>query len=303
MRVFVAGASGAIGEPLIAELLKQGHSVVGMTTSEARAKQLESQGAEAVIVDALHAAEVEAALRQAKAEVVIDELTRLPREPGDMPKYAAGDRRLRLEGGGNLLRAAIANGVQRYLQQSSGFFLQAAEGTLADESSPLDVNASPSVAASARTYVELEARLFNSGAIEGVALRYGFFYGPKTWYYPGEAAANMVMRQQNPIVGKGEGVSSFVHIDDAAVATVAALTAEPGVYNLVDDDPSPQALWLPAFAKFVGAPEPPRMSEAEVKAAAGEDAVYYATKLSGASNAKAKRVLGWNPRRLEWLKG
>jgi len=303
MRVFVAGASGAIGEPLIAELLKQGHSVVGMTTSEERAKQLESQGAEAVIVDALHAAEVEAALRQAKAEVVIDELTRLPREPGDMPKYAAGDRRLRLEGGGNLLRAAIANGVQRYLQQSSGFFLQAAEGTLADESSPLDVNASPSVAASARTYVELEARLFNSGAIEGVALRYGFFYGPKTWYYPGEAAANMVMRQQNPIVGKGEGVSSFVHIDDAAVATVAALTAEPGVYNLVDDDPSPQALWLPAFAKFVGAPEPPRMSEAEVKAAAGEDAVYYATKLSGASNAKAKRVLGWNPRRLEWLKG
>ena len=303
MRVFVAGASGAIGEPLIAELLKQGHSVVGMTTSEARAKQLESQGAEAVIVDALHAAEVEAALRQAKAEVVIDELTRLPREPGDMPKYAAGDRRLRLEGGGNLLRAAIANGVQRYLQQSSGFFLQAAEGTLADESSPLDVNASPSVAASARTYVELEARLFNSGAIEGVALRYGFFYGPKTWYYPGEAAANMVMRQQNPIVGKGEGVSSFVHIDDAAVATVAALTAEPGVYNLVDDDPSPQALWLPAFAKFVGAPEPPRMSEAEVKAVAGEDAVYYATKLSGASNAKAKRVLGWNPRRLEWLKG
>ena len=151
--------------------------------------------------------------------------------------------------------------------------------------------------------MELEARLFNSGAIEGVALRYGFFYGPKTWYYPGEAAANMVMRQQNPIVGKGEGVSSFVHIDDAAVATVAALTAKPGVYNLVDDDPSPQAVWLPAFAKFVGAPEPPRMSEAEVKAIAGEDAVYYATKLSGASNAKAKRVLGWNPRRLEWLKG
>ena len=301
MRVFVAGASGAIGEPLIAELLKHGHSVVGMTTSETRAKYLESQGAEAAIVDAFDASAVEAALKQAKAEVVIDELTSLPRELSDMPKYAAGDRRLRIEGGGNLFRAAIASGVRRYLQQSSGFFLKAAKGTLADESSPLDVNASPSVAASARTYTELEARLFSTGAVEGVALRYGFFYGPKTWYHPGEAAANMVMRQQNPVVGKGEGVSSFVHINDAAVATVLALTAEPGVYNLVDDDPSPQSVWLPAFAKFIGAPEPPQMSEAEVTAVAGEDVAYYATKLSGASNAKAKRVLGWKPRRLEWL--
>jgi nucleoside-diphosphate-sugar epimerase len=228
-------------------------------------------------------------------------LTSLPKEQTDMPKYAAGDRKLRIEGGGNLFRAAIASGVRRYLQQSSGFFLKAAEGALADESSPLDVNASPSVAASARTYTELETRLFSSNAIEGVALRYGFFYGPKTWYHPGEAAANMVMRQQNPVVGKGEGVSSFVHINDAAIATVASLTAEPGVYNIVDDDPSPQAMWLPAFAKFVGAPEPPHMSEAEVTALAGEDIVYYATKLSGASNAKAKRVLGWKPRRLEWL--
>jgi nucleoside-diphosphate-sugar epimerase len=301
MRVFVAGASGAIGEPLVAELLKKGHSVVGMTTSEARAKILESRGAEAVIVDAFHAAEVEAALRQANAEAVIDELTSRPKEQSDMPKYAAGDRRLRIEGGGNLFRAAIASGVRRYLQQSSGFFLKAAEGTLADESSPLDINASPGVAASARTYTELEARLFSSSVIEVVALRYGFFYGPKTWYHPGEAAAKMVMRQQNPVVGKGEGVSSFVHIDDAAAATVAALTAEPGVYNVVDDDPSPQAVWLPAFAKFLGAPEPPHMSEKEVAAIAGEDVVYYATKLSGASNAKAKRVLGWKPRRLEWL--
>lgn len=111
----------------------------------------------------------------------------------------------------------------------------------------------------------------------------------------------MIMRRENPVVGKGEGVSSFVHIDDAAIGTVAALTAEPGVYNLVDDDPSPQAVWLPAFARFLGAPKPLWQSEAEMTAIAGEDAVYYATKLSGASNAKAKRVLGWGPRRLEWL--
>ncbi len=301
MRVFVAGASGAIGEPLTAELLKQGHSVVGMTTSEARAKNLQAQGVEAVIVDAFDAAAVESALRRAKPEVVIDELTSLPKDPSDMPKYAAGDRKLRIEGGGNLFRAAIATGVRRYLQQSSGFFLKAAAGILADESSLMDVNASPGIAASARTYTELEARLFSSDAIEGVALRYGFFYGPKTWYHPGEAAANQVMQQRNPVIGKGEGVSSFVHINDAAIATVALLTAEPGVYNLVDNDPSPQSVWLPAFAKFVGASPPPRLSEVEVEAIAGEDAVYYATKLSGASNAKAKHLLGWKPRRLEWL--
>jgi nucleoside-diphosphate-sugar epimerase len=301
MRVFVAGASGAIGEPLIAELLKQGHSVVGMTTSEARARILEGQGASAAIVNALDATAVEEALKRSKAEVVIDELTSLPREPSDMPKYAAGDRKLRTEGGGNLFRAALATGVRRYLQQSSGFFLKAAEGALADESSPLDVNASPGVAAAAGTYAALETRLFSSNAIEGVGLRYGFFYGRKTWYHPGESAANMAMRQQLPVIGSGQGVSSFVHINDAAIATVAALTAEAGVYNVVDDDPSPQNVWLPAFANFVGAPAPPHVSEVDAKALAGEDTVYYATKLSGAANAKAKRMLGWKPRRLEWL--
>jgi nucleoside-diphosphate-sugar epimerase len=187
------------------------------------------------------------------------------------------------------------------MQQSSGFFLKVAEGTLAEESSPMDVNASPSVAASARTYTELETRLFSSKAIEGVSLRYGFFYGPKTWYYPGGSAANMVMRKQYPVIGDKRGLSSFVHIHDAAIATAAAITAEAGVYNLVDDDPSPQSEWLPAFAKFLGAPAPPHVSEMIAKAMAGEDAVYYATKLSGASNAKAKRILGWKPRRLEWL--
>lgn len=301
MRVFVAGASGAIGEPLIAELLKQGHSVVGMTTNESRAKVLEAQGADAVIVDAFDPAAVETALRGSKAEVVIDELTSLPKDQSEMPKYAAGDSKLRLEGGGNLFRAAIAAGVRRYLQQSSGFFLRATEGTLADESSPLDVDASPGVAGSARTYRQIETRLFSSNAIEGVALRYGFFYGPKTWYYPGGSAAEMVMRRQIPVVGAGQGVSSFVHINDAAIATVLALTAEAGVYNLVDDDPSQQNVWLPAFAKFLGAPAPPHMTEAEVKAVAGDDAVYYATRLSGASNAKAKQILGWRPRQLEWL--
>ena len=301
MRVFVAGASGAVGEPLIAELLKQGHSVIGMTTTGAGATSLESQGAQAATVDAFDAAAVQAALEQLRVEAVIDELTSLPKEQSKMPEYAARDRRVRVEGGGNLYRAAIASGVQRYLQQSSGFFLKAEEGSLADESSPLRVEASPGVAASAKTYTELESRLFSSDKITAVALRYGFFYGPKTWYHPGEAAAEMVMRQQSPVVGNGQGVWSFVHIEDAARGTVAALTAESGVYNLVDDDPLPQSVWLPAFAKFLHAPDPPRVSEAEAESIGGEDAVYYSTKLSGASNAKAKRALQWRPRRLQWL--
>lgn len=301
MHVFLAGASGAIGEPLIAALLKQGHSVVGMTTSKERAKKLQAKGAEAVVVDAFDALAVQTAVRRSGAQVIIDQLTSLPKDLSDMPKYAAGDRRLRIEGGGNLFQAAVTSGVRRYLQQSSGFFLKGGGGTLADESSGFDVNASPGVAASAQTYAELEARLFSSDKIDGVALRYGFFYGPNTWYHPGGSAAEMVMRQEIPVVGRGEGVSSFVHIEDAVTGTVAALSAKPGVYNLVDDYPSPQAAWLPAFAKFLAAPNPPSMTEAEVKAAAGEDTVYYATNLSGASNAKAKRVLGWTPRRLEWL--
>ena len=301
MRVFVAGATGAIGGPLVAELLKQGHAVIGMTTSKARAEQLEQQGVETAVADGLDALAVEKALRRSKAEVVIDELTSLPNEQSELPKYAARDRRLRVEGGGNLFRAAISSGVRRYLQQSSGFFLKAAVGTLATESSPLDVNASPGVAESASTYAELESRLFGSNAIEGVALRYGFFYGPRTWYFPGGSAANMVTKQQIPVAGSGEGVASFVHIEDAAIATVKALDAEPGIYNVVDDDPSAQAIWLPAFAKFLGAPPPPHMEEELMRKLAGEDALYYATKLTGASNAKAKQALAWKPRRLQWL--
>ena len=143
--------------------------------------------------------------------------------------------------------------------------------------------------------------MLNADGIEGVALRYGFFYGPGTWYHPEGAAADQVRRREVPIVGAGTAVWSWVHIDDAALATVEALSAPPGVYNVVDDDPSPVSTWLPAFARAVGAPPPPVVSEREARAAFGEDAVYYGTRLRGASNAKAKRALGFAPGRLEWL--
>jgi nucleoside-diphosphate-sugar epimerase len=137
--------------------------------------------------------------------------------------------------------------------------------------------------------------------MEGVALRYGFFYGPGTWYHPQGASADRMRRQEVPVIGDGGGVWSWVQIEDAAVATADAATAPPGVYNVVDDDPSPVAVWLPAFARFVGAPPPPRISEQQARVSAGEDAVYYGTKLRGASNRKAKTTFGFQPRRLEWL--
>jgi 2-alkyl-3-oxoalkanoate reductase len=300
MRVFVAGASGAIGRPLIAELIRQGHTVIGMSQSEAGAKKLSKQGATAVVADAFDSAAVERALKDCKAEVVIDELTSLPKNPAEMSAYAAGDRKLRLEGGGNIHRAAQACGVRRYIQQGSGFFLKPGQG-LADESVGLAVDASPDVAASAQTYATLETRTLNSQPMEGVMLRYGFFYGPGTWYHPDGAAADAVRQQQTPLIGEGQGVWSYVHIEDAAVSTVAAITAAPGIYNIVDDDPSPTAVWLPRFAAFVGAPAPPRITEEQAREVVGEDAIYYAMKLRGASNKKARSTLNFRPRRLEWL--
>jgi nucleoside-diphosphate-sugar epimerase len=145
--------------------------------------------------------------------------------------------------------------------------------------------------------------VLSAEGIDGVALRYGFFYGPGTWYHPDGAAADQARKLELAIVGAGEGVWSWVHIEDAALATAAALTALPGVYNVVDGDPSPVSVWLPAFARSVGAPEPPRVTEEQARSAGGEDAVYYGTKLRGASNAKAKRIMRFAPRRLEWLVG
>src|SRR5262245_50990357 len=238
--------------------------------------------------------------RSPSRKVVIDELESLTKDPSDMAAAAPGDRKLRLEGGGNLHRAGLTCGARWYIQQASGFFLEPGTG-LADESAGLAVDASPRVAASARAYAELEARVLNAGELEGVALRYGFFYGPGTWYHPDGSAADQVHRQELPVIGDGGAVWTWVQIEDAAVATVDALTAPPGVYNVVDDDPSPVAAWLPAFARFVGAPPPARITEEQARASAGEDAVYYGTKLRGASNQKAKKTFGFAPRRLEWL--
>ena len=305
MRVLVAGATGAIGRPLIRGLKQRGHSVFGLVRaakSPDSTRTLTEMGAEALIGDALDATSVRAAIARVRADAVINELTSLPRHytPTEMKAAAERDARVRREGNLNLLAGMRESGVRRYVLQSSGFWYAPGPG-LADESSLLAVDGSPGVAAGARNYVALESTAFRVSEIDCVAMRYGFFYGPGTWYTNTGDMGEQVRRQQVPIIGAGQGVASFVHIEDAASATVAALECAPGAYNIVDDDASQQRVWLPAFARACGAPEPPQITEQAALATSGADSVYYATSLRGASNEKAKHELNFRPRPLEWM--
>ena len=196
-----------------------------------------------------------------------------------------------MEGNINLLAALRDAGVRRYLLQSFGFWYAPGAG-FANELVPFISSASPGVEASARTYQQLEARASAIPGIEFVVLRYGFFYGPGTWYTREGDIGDQLRRQQVPIIGEGQGVYSFVHIDDAVGATAAALECVPGAYNIVDGNPSPQHVWLAAFARAAGAPSPPRVSEEEALRTSGPDAVYYATRLRALPMRKPGVSLG-----------
>src|SRR5215475_4436671 len=301
MRLMIAGATGAIGRPLVRHLRANQHEVFALTQSRDSAPVLKEIGAEPVIADALDAAAVKAAVGRIRPGAVINELTSLPRHytAAEMAAAAERDHKVRTEGNANLLAALRDVGVRRYLLQSSGFWYAPGEG-LADEGEPFAYAASPAVAAGSRRYAELERTAATAG-IDFVALRYGFFYGPSTWFNADGDIGDRVRRRQVPVIGEGQGVWNWVHIEDAAAATAAALDRAPGAYNLVDNDPIPQHRWLPAFASAVGAPPPPRISEAEALATLGPDTVYYATRLRGAANDKAKRELNFRPRPLEWF--
>ncbi len=303
MKIFVAGGTGAIGRPLIAELLAKGHALVALTRSPEKAQALVNQGIEPAIADVFDSAAVKVAVSRAQPEVVIEQLTALPRTytRQSMNAAAALNNRIRLEGGANVLAAAQAAGVRRYLRQSVAFYAIPGRG-LADEVTPLAFEASPAVAAGAREVAELEQRLLGNPKMEGIILRYGFFYGPGTWFNPDGDVARQVRQQQFPIVGNGEGVWSWLHIKDAAIATIAAAEqGHPGIYLIANDQPLAVREWLPAFARWLNAPPPPQISVEDALKGTGADTVYYGTQMRGVSNAKARRELNFEPRPLEWI--
>lgn len=300
MKIFIAGATGAVGLPLVRALSTLGHQVTGMTRPGPGADRLRELGAQASFADAFDPDGVHRAIEAAAPDVVIDQLTWLPANPAEIIKAMPNDTRLHREGGANLIAAAEKLGVRRYIMQSRGFYLEAAAGELADETARLRYDAPGEIGESTRTIGAYEDRVLASPSLDGVVLRYGFFYGPGTWYRPDGAIADQARREESAIIGEGNGVWSFVHIDDAIAATVASLSAEPGVYNIVDDDPLPVSEWLPAFARWVGAPEPKRLGVEDALKSAGEEAVYYHTRLTGASNGRAKARLGFAPRPLLW---
>ncbi|MBE9002480.1 NAD(P)-dependent oxidoreductase [Nostoc sp. LEGE 12447] len=303
MKIFVAGATGAIGRPLIAQLLAQGHEVVALTRSLEKAKTLAEQGVELAIADVFDADAVKAAITRTQPEVVIEQLTSLPKTytSESMSAASALNTRIRREGGANVLAAAQVAGVRRYLRQSIAFWAIPGAG-LADEETPLAFDASPAVAADAHIVTEIEHHLLGSPNLEGIALRYGFLYGPGTWFAPDGDVAQQVRQQKFPIVGNGEGVWSWIHIEDAAIATVAAAErGNPGIYLITDDQPLAVREWLSAYAQWLNAPPPPQVSVEDALRISGADAVYYGTQMRGASNAKAKRELNFQPRPLEWI--
>ena len=299
MNVFVAGASGAIGRPLVAELVRRGHAVTGMTRSEAGAEALADLGAAVARVSAFDAA-VEQALRESQAEVVIDELTALPRARPRWPRPRRGTGSCGWRAAGTCIaprgRAGCGGTSSRRAASSCGRVPGSGTSPRGWRWTPAPAwRATPAPTPSWRRgcWTRKRSRASSCGTGSSTGRAPGT---TRTGRRPIRCGGSEV-----PIIGDGEGVWSWVHIDDAAVATADALTIPPGVYHVVDDDPSPVSTWLPAFARGVGAPPPPRVTVEQALAAAGEDAVYYGTRLRGASNAKAKRVFGFRPRRLEWL--
>jgi nucleoside-diphosphate-sugar epimerase len=305
MKVFVAGASGVIGRPLLRQLVAAGHEVTGMTRRQERAEEIRAAGAAAVVCDVFDAAALTTAVKQAAPEVVINQMTSLPHEynPRKASFYAATDR-VRREGGHNLVEAARAVGAKRFLTQSIAF-LYAPEGdwVKAEDARPFE-DARGHFRGAIEAMLGHEREVVDSPDFEGLVLRYGQFYGPGTYYARDGHLGREVSRRRFPIVGPGTGTFSFLQVEDAAAATVAALgNGTAGVYNVVDDEPVPLHEWLPVYAEALGAKPPRRVPVWLAKLVAGSSVAEMAVGLRGASNAKAKRELGWQPKYPSWRDG
>lgn len=319
MRVFVAGASGVIGRPLVAGLVGGGHEVTGMTRRTERVAAIEAAGARGVVCDCYDADALADTLRTASPEVVVHELTALPAKLDVREKgvYDANNR-IRREGTRNLVAAAQAAGARRMVAESIAFVYAPVGGpvksgastaarlgmSLATESDPVMEGVPGEFGGAMDAAMDLERQVLEARGLQGLVLRYGFFYGPGSSYAADGHQASEVRKRRFPIVGAGTGVFSFVHADDAARATVAACErGAPGVYNVCDDDPALLRDWLPVYARAVGAKRPLRVPKLLARLVAGEGAVAFATTLRGASNEKARRELGFQPRFASWRQG
>jgi len=315
MKVFIAGATGALGRQLVPQLVARGHEVFGMTSSASKQDLVRSLGARPVVADALDPDAVAQAVASAEPEVIVHQLTALSgkmsakemRHP-DRSYAATMTNRLRTEGTDHLLAAGRAVGARRFVAQSFGAFRFARTGgPVHTEADPLDPNDPPATMRAVQAaYLYLERAVTTIEWGEGLALRYGGFYGPGTSISlaPDAEMAAPIRKRRFPIVGDGGGITSYVHVEDAAAATAVAVErGRPGVYNIVDDEPAPVREWLPVLASALGAEPPRRVPRWLGRLLAGEAATAIMTEVTGASNEKAKLELDWKPRYASWRQG
>jgi nucleoside-diphosphate-sugar epimerase len=299
MRVFVTGAGGAIGTRLVPQLIDAGHEVIGTARSSASAARVRALGAKPVALDVLDAGAVRRAVLAAEPEAIVHQATALAnlRDLKHFDRSFAQTNRIRTEGTDALLAAAREAGVRRFVAQSYASARYVREGApVKSEEDPLDPTPVPATRESWAALRHLEDAVTEAG---GIALRYGTFYGAAN-----DALLEPVRKRQFPIIGEGGGIWSFIHLDDAAAAVAVALErGEAGVYNIVDDEPTPLSEWLPVLADVLGAKPPRRFPVWLARPLAGEAVVMMGTDARGASNAKAKRVLGWDPRYPSWRQG
>lgn len=302
MKVFVAGATGAIGRPLVSRLLCAGHEVVGTTRSTERASALRGAGAEAVVLDALDAPALRDAVLATRPDVVVHELTALsaPLNLRRYERWLSQTNRLRTEATATLLAAARESGARRAVVQSVSFLTAPRGPWVLDEDAPPNL----ALGGAMRPTVAMERQVAAATGLEGIVLRYGYFYGPGTSLGPGGQQAEMVRRRRLPIIGSGQGRWSFIHVDDAAAATVLAVErGGTGVLNVVDDEPAPLHDWVPAMAGVMGARPPRHVPAWLARLGGGAIAVHTGTAMRGASNARARERLGWAPARPSWRQG
>ncbi len=308
MKILVAGPTGALGKQLVPRLVASGYDTYGMTRSESKVEAVHNLGATPIVADALEPEEVARAVAEADPDVIVHQLTALT---GSLTDSRHPDRafaltdRLRTEATDHLLAAARVVGVRRFVAQSyAGWRFARRGGPVMTEEDPLDLSLPQKLRGMLDAIRHLEDAVTGALWTEGLVLRYGNFYGPGTSMAQGGEHFEMIGKRKFPVVGSGAGVWSFVHIEDAAEATVAAIErGNRGIYNVVDDEPAAVAEWLPALASAVGAKPPPRVPRWLGRLLAGEAAAVMLTDVRGASNEKAKRELGWRPNHRSWREG